>query len=89
MVHLACVGGLLVHFSNRHQCLGDLALSWSVVFSGSIFQLIVEFGHRSVGDISLGWSLISRWVSLGKVIGVLLIHLSGNHWGLRFLCFDW
>ena len=53
-VHLASVGGLVVHFSIGHQCVGDPSLSWTVVFPGSIFHLIVEFGHRSVGDPSLG-----------------------------------
>ena len=54
MVHLASVGGLLVHFSIGHRCVGDPSLSLSVVFPGSIFHLIVEFGHRVVGDSSLG-----------------------------------
>ena len=34
MVHLASVGGLLVHFSIGHQCVGDPSLSWTVVFYG-------------------------------------------------------
>ena len=53
MVHLVFVGGLLVHVSIGHQCVGDPSLSWLVVFPGSSFHLIVEFGHRIVGDSSL------------------------------------